>query len=242
MDYGRIKPRLTVRAVVMFENMTGVRINDAGRSADPELAAKLLYCCLAAGGLDIPYEKALPLLAGPAGERWTEQLAAENEMDRQFAPPVDDNGDGENAGGDGDGSDARENAGGDAKAENEPWTRDIVPILVKDCGLDIQYVLDDMRYSDIPIFLRYREQRMRAETEDKRLWTYLITAPHLNPKKRVTPETFLPLPWEKEKKIAEFKKNSAAMTEKLREFGILKDKKEEDGKGDDGQKKDVVNK
>ena len=33
--------------------------------------------------------------------------------------------------------------------------------------------------------------------------------------------------------------------EKLREFGICKDKKEEDGKdgnGDDGQKKDIVNK
>lgn len=162
MDYGRIKPRLTVRAVVMFENMTGVRINDAGRSADPELAAKLLYCCLAAGGLDIPYEKALPLLAGPAGERWTEQLADENEMDRQFAPPVDDNG-GDEIDGDGD------NAGGDAKAENEPWTRDIVPVLVKDCGLDIRYVMDNMKYTDIPVFLRYREQRMRAETEDKRL-------------------------------------------------------------------------
>ena len=83
---------------------------------------------------------------------------------------------------------------------------------------------------------------MRAETEDKRLWVYLITAPHLNPKKRVTPETFLPLPWEKEKKILDFKKNSAAMTEKLREFGIIKDKKEEDENGDDGQKKDIVNK
>ena len=237
MDYGKIRPRLTVRAVVMFENMTGVRINDAGRSADPELAAKLLYCCLAANGLDMPYEKALPLLAGPAGERWAEQLADANEMDRQFAPPADDNGSDET-----DGSDARSDAGGDVKAENEPWTRDIVPILVKDCGLDIRYVMDDLRYSDIPIFLRYREQRMRAETEDKRLWTYLIAAPHLNPRKRVTPETFLPLPWEKERKILDFKKNSAAMTEKLREFGILKDKKEEDEKGDDGQKKDVVNK
>ena len=41
----------------------------------------------------------------------------------------------------------------------------------------------------------------------------------------------------------DFKKNSAVMTEKLREFGIYKDKKEEeDGNGDDGQKKDVVNK
>ena len=237
MDYGRIKPRLTVRAVVMFENMTGVRINDAGRSADPELAAKLLYCCLAAGGLDMPYEKALPLLAGPAGERWTEQLADENEMDRQFAPPADDNG-----GDEIDGSDARGNKTGEAKTESEPWTRDIVPVLVKDCGLDIRYVMDDMRYSDIPVFLRYREQRMRAETEDKRLWVYLITAPHLNPKKRVTPETFLPLPWEKEKKILDFKKNEKEMAARLRQFGILKDKKEEDGNGDDGQKKDVVNK
>ena len=221
MDYGRIRPRLTVRAVVMFENMTGVRINDAGRSADPELAAKLLYCCLAAAGLDMPYEKALPLLAGPAGERWTEQLADENEMDRQFAPPADDNG-----GDEIDGSDARSDAGG-AKAESEPWTRDIVPVLVKDCGLDIRYVMDNMKYTDIPVFLRYREQRMRAETEDKRLWVYLITAPHLNPKKRVTPETFLPLPWEKEKKILQFRKNQRDMTIKLKELGILKEK---DGK------------
>ena len=226
MDYGRIKPRLTVRAVVMFENMTGVRINDAGRSADPELAAKLLYCCLAAGGLDMPYEKALPLLAGPAGERWTEQLADENEMDRQFAPPADDNGGDEIDGSDAR-SDARDSKTGEAKAESEPWTRDIVPVLVKDCGLDIRYVMDDMRYSDIPVFLRYREQRMRAETEDKRLWVYLITAPHLNPKKRVTPESFLPLPWEKEKKINEFRKNERDMTIKLKELGILKEK---DGK------------
>ena len=226
MDYGRIKPRLTVRAVVMFENMTGVRINDAGRSADPELAAKLLYCCLAAGGLDIPYEKALPLLAGPAGERWAEQLADENEMDRQFAPPADGDG-----GDEIDGSDARSDAGGsNAKAESEPWTRDIVPVLVKDCGLDIRYVMDEMRYTDIPVFLRYREQRMRADTEDKRLWVYLITAPHLNPKKRVTPESFLPLPWEKEKKINEFRKNERDMTIKLRELGILKEK---DGKDDE---------
>lgn len=227
MDYGKIRPRLTVRAVVMFENMTGVRINDAGRSADTELAAKLLYCCLAANGLDMPYEKALPLLAGPAGERWAEQLTAANEMDRQFAPPADDNGGDEI---DGDGSDARSdarNAGGDVKDENEPWTRDIVPILVKDCGLDIQYVLDDMRYSDIPIFLRYREQRMRAETEDKRLWVYLITAPHLNPRKKITPDTFLPLPWEKEKKQAEFRKNQRDMTIKLKELGIIQEK---DGK------------
>ena len=226
MDYGKIRPRLTVRAVVMFENMTGVRINDAGRSADPELAAKLLYCCLAAAGLDMPYEKALPLLAGPAGERWTEQLAEANEMDRQFAPPADDNGGDET-----DGSDARSDAGGsNAKTESEPWTRDIVPVLVKDCGLDIRYVMDEMRYTDIPVFLRYREQRMRAETEDKRLWVYLITAPHLNPKKRVTPESFLPLPWEKEKKINEFRKNERDMTIKLRELGILKEK---DGKGDE---------
>lgn len=238
MDYGKIRPRLTVRAVVMFENMTNVRINDAGRSADPELAAKLLYCCLAAGGLDIPYEKALPLLAGPAGERWTEQLAAENEMDRQFAPPADDDGGDET---DGDGENDKTGGNNDT-TESEPWTRDIVPVLVKDCGLDIRYIMDEMRYTDIPVFLRYREQRMRAETEDKRLWTYLITAPHLNPKKRVTVESFLPLPWEKEKKILAFKKNEKEMTEKLRRFGILKDKKEEDGKGDDGQKKDDVNK
>ena len=71
---------------------------------------------------------------------------------------------------------------------------------------------------------------MRAETEDKRLWVYLITAPHFNPKKRVTPESFLPLPWEKEKKINEFRKNERDMTIKLRELGILKEK---DGKGDE---------
>lgn len=52
----------------------------------------------------------------------------------------------------------------------------------------------------------------------------------------------MPLPWEKEKKQAEFRKNEKAMSEKLRQFGILKDKKDEDENGDDGQKKDVVNK
>ncbi len=226
MDYGKLRPRLTVRAVMMFENMTGVRINDAGRKAetDPELAARLLYCALAADGLDVSYEKALPLLAGPMGGKWTEQLAAANEFNAQFAPPVDTD----------DVTDKQDDSQIDKdKPDAEPWTRDIIPVLVKDCGLDIRYVLDGMPYTDIPVFLKYREERMRAETEDKRLWTYLVTVPHLNPKKKVTPETFLPLPWEKEKKIKDFKKNEKVMTEKLKEFGILKEK-EKDGK--DGEK------
>ena len=98
---------------------------------------------------------------------------------------------------------------------------------MKDCGLDIQYVLDNMKYTDIPLFLRYRAQRMRAKTEDKRLWVYLIAAPHFNPRKKITPEMFLPLPWEKEKKIAEFRKNQRDMTIKLKELGIIQEK---DGK------------
>lgn len=216
MDYGKLRPRLTIRAAAMFENMTGVRLNDAAAKAesDPELAAKLLYCALAADGLDLPYGKALPLLAGGMAERWAEQLAADNEFAAQFIPA----GDPDNEGREDDGK------------RDEPWIRDIVPILVKDCGLDIRHVMDEMRYTDITPFLKYREDRMRAETEDKRLWTYLVTAPHLNPRKRVTVESFLPLPWEKQKKIDEFKKNEKEMTAKLKELGIIKEK---DGKDDD---------
>ena len=55
-------------------------------------------------------------------------------------------------------------------------------------------------------------------------------------------EAYFLFRWEKEKKINEFRKNERDMAEKLRRFGILKDKKEEDGNGDDGQKKDVVDK
>ena len=213
MDYGKIRPRLTIRAAMMFENMTGVRINDAGRKAeeDPELSVKLLYCALAAGGLDISYVKALPLLAGQTGERCAEMMAADNEFASQFLPAVDtDKLDGAEV--------------GKNETADEPWICDIVPVLVKDCGLDVGYVLDGMRYTDITPFLRYREDRMRAETEDKRLWTYLTVAPHLNPKKKVTPETFLPLPWEKERKVREFRKNERDMTIKLKELGILKEK------------------
>lgn len=219
MDYGKIRPRLTVRAAMMFENMTGVRINDAGKKAeeDPELAAKLLYCALAADGLDLTYEKSLPLLAGQTGERWAGMMAEDNELATQFVPPADtdsDSGNGQETG----------------EADTEPWIREIVPVLVNDCGLDVRYVLDGMRYTDMAPFLKYREDRMRAETEDKRLWTYLTVAPHLNPKKKVTPETFLPLPWEKERKIKDFKKKEKVMTEKLKEIGILNEK---DGKSDE---------
>lgn len=54
----------------------------------------------------------------------------------------------------------------------------IIPLLVQDCRLDINYVLNEMQLYEISEHLQYYQNNYRSEKELSRLWTFLQMLPH----------------------------------------------------------------
>lgn len=93
----------------------------------------------------------------------------------------------------------------------------LVPILVMDCNLDINYVLNQMHYSEIDSYIKYRDDKNKNRLEEKRLFTYLTIMPHINAKK-LTVNELLPFSWEKEEKEKEGLKVIDTHKDKLHQF------------------------
>lgn len=110
------------------------------------------------------------------------------------------------------------------KEEKPVFISQLIPILISDCGLDINYVMYEMNYSEIDLYIHYKDEKQKAEMEDKRFWTYLSMLPHIDSKK-VKIESLIEFSWEKEKKKKEGLKTIEKDRAKFEEFmksGALK--------------------
>lgn len=100
---------------------------------------------------------------------------------------------------------------------NKVFIHQLVPILVMDCNLSIDYVLNEMHYSEIDSYIKYRDDKNKNRLEEKRLFTYLTIMPHINAKK-LTVNELLPFSWEKEEKEKEGLKVIDTHKDKLKNF------------------------
>ena len=75
----------------------------------------------------------------------------------------------------------------------------MIPLLL-DCGLSIDYIMHELKYTDIDTFIRHFNEKEKARLTEKRLFTYLTILPHIDSKKCKSPEQLLPFEWEKENK------------------------------------------
>ena len=83
---------------------------------------------------------------------------------------------------------------------------DYINTLVFDYGLSIDYCMNTMDLWELEALYEAAESHMHTDMEDKRLWAYIQMLPNFDKKhKNMTPEKFLPFPWEGEnhKKKAE---------------------------------------
>ena len=100
----------------------------------------------------------------------------------------------------------------------------MIPILVVDCGLDINYVLNEMSYTDIDLYIKYKDDKEKTKLEEQRLFTYLTVLPHIDSKKCPI-DKFLPFQWEENEKKEKGMKEIELNQHKLQEF--LKSKNNE---------------
>lgn len=103
------------------------------------------------------------------------------------------------------------------KEEKPVFISQLIPILISDCGLDINYVMYEMNYSEIDLYIHYKDEKQKAEMEDKRFWTYLSMLPHIDSKKcKIT--DLIEFEWEKDKKKKEGLKTIEKDREKFEAF------------------------
>ena len=101
--------------------------------------------------------------------------------------------------------------------EKQVFITQMIPILVMDCGLDINYVLNEMSYTDIDIYIKYKDDKEKSKLEEKRLFTYLTVLPHIDSKKCPI-DKFLPFQWEEQEKKEKGMKEIEVNQHKLQEF------------------------
>lgn len=82
---------------------------------------------------------------------------------------------------------------------------DIVNLLVLQYGIDINYVMLQMRPWELTTMMKSIEEKTKADMVEKRFWTYLNICPHIDSKKVKGPEQLIQFPWEKKEK--EIKQN-----------------------------------
>lgn len=102
----------------------------------------------------------------------------------------------------------------DKPTENERLS-DLIIILTLQYGLDINYVMNEMRLWELGPMAKGIDMKSKADMTEKRFWNYLTICPHIDSKKIKSPEDMLPFPWEKEEKkekhMKELENNKFAM-------------------------------
>jgi len=213
--------KLSIKAICLFEDLTGVPFSRCFNENDNILP--LIYCVLYShpeNKINVTYKELLPFLSN---EKILEPIAIgikkEIDMLNQFEAHRDTSTD--------DAIDLSDTSTNEVQNENnDVFMKDIVPILTMDCGLDINYVMNEMKYTDVDSFIKYREKKHENELEEQRLWTFYSILPHVDTKKLKKPEDLIKFPWEKTTN-AKFNEEVEEVTEKLKELGIIKENKEE---------------
>lgn len=204
MDY---KLKLNIKSIVLYERLTGESFSQF--SPTTEKVIPLLYCILVANNdFTSTFEDAIEYLF--ADQEFVKGLTKKLEdllkFNKQFSYRPED-------------QEEQIEKKDEVSEESKKsiFISQLVPILVSDCGLDINYILNDMYYTEIDSYINYRDQKYRSDMEEKRLFTYLGMSPHVDTRKCKI-ESILPFPWEKEKKKKEALENMRKHRSKLDEF------------------------
>ena len=212
-----IKPNF--KAIRYFERLTNVSFLELENK--PELVLQYLYCCLIAhpeNNFNLTFDEAVKSFFPKYAAQLIEQFAREMTFINQF-------------------KDTQEEAVEEAdssinlqkksspKEKETVFLSSLIPILVYDCGLDINYVLNEMDYTDSELYIKSDIEHKREQMENQRFWTYLTILPHVGGKKLKEAKDLIEFPWEKEQKKHDAEKKFKEDRKKLVELGFIKEDK-----------------
>lgn len=199
--------KLNIKSIIYYERLTGKPFSTF--TGNEEDVIPLLYCMLVANNdFKRSYEETIKYLF--TDEKFVEQINSRLQkifiFESQFFNNQDIN------------KEIPTEINTPNKEDtNKVFIHQLVPILVMDCNLNIDYVLNEMHYSEIDSYIKYRDDKNKNRLEEKRLFTYLTIMPHINAKK-LTVNELLPFSWEQEQKEKEGLKVIDTHKDKLKNF------------------------
>lgn len=87
------------------------------------------------------------------------------------------------------------------------FIKDIAGLLIVQCGLNPEYVMNKMSINEINIYINAYDKKNKMVMEKERLWCYMSVLPHISSDKINTPQKFYPFPWEQENIKKQIEKN-----------------------------------
>lgn len=199
--------KLNIKSIINYERLTGRPFSEFRGSEEDVLP--LLYCMLVSNNdFKRTYQETIQYLF--TDEKFVEEINQRLQQIFLFESQFFNK---EEA----DEKSPSQNSIQNKEESNKVFIHQLVPILVMDCNLDINYVLNEMRYSEIDSYIKYRDDKNKNRLEEKRLFTYLTIMPHINAKKLSVNE-LLPFSWEKEEKEKEGLKVIDTHKDKLHQF------------------------
>ena len=174
----RFKSRLTLRAMTLWELMTGRSFSEVDFS-DGEDVRKVQYCsCVAYADEPFTYREFVTMLASRrVAASVAKAMARYNDFVSQFIT-------------------ARDAPRTDGDAAPHPRMGQIAARLIAH-GMDARFVLDEMTVADLPIYLEAIDEIFKQQEESHRLWTFYSIMPHVDARKLRTPQHLCRFPWEK---------------------------------------------
>ena len=174
----RFKSRLTLRAMTLWELMTGRSFSEVDFS-DGEDVRKVPYCsCVAYADEPFTYREFVTMLASRrVAASVAKAMARYNDFVSQFIT-------------------ARDAPRTDGDAAPHPRMGQIAARLIAH-GMDARFVLDEMTVADLPIYLEAIDEIFKQQEESHRLWTFYSIMPHVDARKLRTPQHLCRFPWEK---------------------------------------------
>lgn len=86
-------------------------------------------------------------------------------------------------------------------------------------GLDAGYVLNEMEFCDLPMYVEAYERQKKERMEESRMWTYLSMLPHIDAKKMKNgAKDLITFPWEEEEMLKESQRAIKEDADRFEEF------------------------
>ena len=202
------------KAIRYFERMTGKSFLELENN--PDLLLHLIYCCLLShpeNNFRMTFDDAIAHFFPKHGEELANLFANEMKIINQFNEDMikqeDD-------------SSINEPDNSSPAKEEKLFLSSLIPLLITNCHLDIDYVLNEFDYTDTKMYLESSVEKHHEEMENQRLWTYLTVAPHISSKANIKKaEDLIEFSWEKGKRQKEAEEKMKQDREKLIKLGLI---------------------
>lgn len=195
--------KLNIKAIVYFEKLSSKPFLKIDYSDLKELS-QLVYCCLYANNEDFDYSYEAFESVITSNKRIAEKLIKQFfkvvELEKQFFKKEEPKEQGINT-----------------TENSDLYIYKIIPILVTNCGLDINWVQNDMQLDDIGLYVDHYNITRQQQLQLDRLWCYYTILPHIG-KKLKSPKDLLLFNWEKDESEKTSKALADEYTDKLKEI------------------------